>query len=546
VTIIALCIREPLTEYLTNFANTEISAFAFEVTDNIHYVGSNEAIVIKALPNTGDSTVALLRLEVSNAKVVGFTPDSDLIMAGACDNGDTYTDNSLCVDLATTNTFSYGQELGTMQVQWLNNGDSTISVTAENGYYNGQELYTLEIEPLTVAIIGELPLTGSALTKITCPQLISSTLTNNHCASSHGYPMYSGIDCADYYYEDTQYDWDNIAIDCNTSFSAYVCNRCYNCKDNGDDTVECGTLPTENPNCPLSLCDDGLDGTKCNASKTYSATCKSGVVTLCSKCNSCSQFSNDVDYPTATAVTCVGDTPTPSEPTPSEPTPSEPTPSIPNPVNWDCDDSSYNGQQYWTCSNGNLYKCESNVAKETDCGGQGCTVNTPGTDDVCGTTTPTDTVPVTTKVATTTKTATSTPTPTPTSSGKMACGTKKCEYDSDCETGLPDYECDEDTTDWPNNNICVILCDSNQTREGYCSCVDKVGVTCGKIDVDGNGILNYIDLAAFAAVYNKTCTDTAPTAGCGGKDTNKDGKINYVDLQSFTSRYHTVSNDCSK
>jgi surface antigen/YHS domain-containing protein len=54
----------------------------------------------------------------------------------------------------------------------------------------------------------------------------------------------------------------------------------------------------------------------------------------------------------------------------------------PPPVDWSCANSSYNGQQYWTCSNGNIYKCVNGVAQEQTCD-SGCNVAPLGTDDSC-------------------------------------------------------------------------------------------------------------------------------------------------------------------
>jgi hypothetical protein len=54
-------------------------------------------------------------------------------------------------------------------------------------------------------------------------------------------------------------------------------------------------------------------------------------------------------------------------------------------VSWDCNNSAYAGQQYWTCSNGDIYKCVGGVAQVQDCGSNGCNVNAVGTDDTCKT-----------------------------------------------------------------------------------------------------------------------------------------------------------------
>jgi hypothetical protein len=57
-------------------------------------------------------------------------------------------------------------------------------------------------------------------------------------------------------------------------------------------------------------------------------------------------------------------------------------PAAPPPVAWNCADSGYNGQQYWTCSGGNIYKCVGGVPQEQTCN-NGCNVNAVGTDDTC-------------------------------------------------------------------------------------------------------------------------------------------------------------------
>lgn len=52
-------------------------------------------------------------------------------------------------------------------------------------------------------------------------------------------------------------------------------------------------------------------------------------------------------------------------------------------VNWSCSKSAYQGKQIWTCSNGNIYKCDSSgKAVMTSCS-KGCNVMPLGTDDTC-------------------------------------------------------------------------------------------------------------------------------------------------------------------
>jgi hypothetical protein len=209
-----------------------------------------------------------------------------------------------------------------------------------------------------------------------------------------------------------------------------------------------------------------------------------------------------------------------------------------------------------------LLTCDYNKHETThvDCAPGTCKVAAPGQNDYCvaATTPAPSATPV---VPTPTHAATPTPAPSVAPSvsappGKMASGTMKCQQDSDCMTGLPDYECDESNTDWPNNNQCVKVCGSGQTRVDACHCASTTptvtptvsttpsSVVCGLIDVNGDGILNYIDFYAFSKVYNHTCSDTPPTTGCGGKDTNGDGKIDYRDFYTFSQKYYPRASSC--
>jgi hypothetical protein len=165
--------------------------------------------------------------------------------------------------------------------------------------------------------------------------------------------------------------------------------------------------------------------------------------------------------------------------------------------------------------------------------------------------TPRATVTVTPQVSTPTVTPTrSSTSPTPTTpAGQMSCGQTGCKKDSECETGLPNYECDEtsDQSRWPQDNVCVKVCTQNQTRIDSCTCqdIDPNSVACGPVDVNGDNLLNYIDLAAFSAVYNKKCNDSPFTGGgCGGKDNNGDSLINYIDLGFFSSHYYPKAQTC--
>lgn len=69
---------------------------------------------------------------------------------------------------------------------------------------------------------------------------------------------------------------------------------------------------------------------------------------------------------------------------------------------------------------------------------------------------------------------------------------------------------------------------------------------CGNIDVNNDKKLDIIDFAAFAKLWGKSCSDTAPTTGCRGKDTNNNKKIDLPDFASLAKRWWpTTQKNCT-
>lgn len=64
--------------------------------------------------------------------------------------------------------------------------------------------------------------------------------------------------------------------------------------------------------------------------------------------------------------------------TPVEP----PQPPQPPAVNWSCASSAFNGAQFWTCSSGSRYRCENGTPVKDTCSA-GCMSRSSGTDDLC-------------------------------------------------------------------------------------------------------------------------------------------------------------------
>ena len=55
---------------------------------------------------------------------------------------------------------------------------------------------------------------------------------------------------------------------------------------------------------------------------------------------------------------------------------------IANSPGWSCASSAYGGQQWWTCSGGNLYRCDGTSPTIVRCP-SGCNAGPAGTNDTC-------------------------------------------------------------------------------------------------------------------------------------------------------------------
>lgn len=491
----------------------------FSIEDKLRYPGMVEAITIKAMPKNIEDVVALLRLEVTNAKILSFTAADGFIMAAACENGSDHTDSLLCVDLAKSTPLVNGEPLGTLQVEWQSEGSATFKSAEGNGYYDTQDVYAVDIEPLVVGVISGLPMTGDVI----CPEGYT-------WKPSSIVGVRNPTPCCN-----TQ----NICVPTLTptaTTNIFTETVCF-----GQGRTWCGEecCPTDKKYCQIYNKDDATISYKCSEQSLTTPLFPTATVCTpnklpCTGNECCEGFTcSDLDgiHLCTPKITEVTSTPTPS-------------------ISWDCSRSQWNGHQYKSCVDGVLYWCDGNIPQKDDCNNNGCIKKQDGIDDVCNTSATSTPAPTSVVQPTRNYSVTSTPAPTELpATGKMQCGAKKCEKDADCMTGFPDYECDEDSNDWPNNNVCVKLCKKDEIRVDNCTCSatgpTPVGsVVCGPIDIDGNNELNHIDLATFVGLYNKTCSDTAPTTGCKGKDTNNDGKIDYKDLASFVGRYHSKVSSC--
>jgi|GEM_PF-2885621 len=71
------------------------------------------------------------------------------------------------------------------------------------------------------------------------------------------------------------------------------------------------------------------------------------------------------------------------------------------------------------------------------------------------------------------------------------------------------------------------------------------GIVCGPLDVNGDKILNYVDLHNLSKKYNSKCSDYFEESGCGALDANHDYVLDYKDLYNMSVKYYPKVLDCS-
>ena len=144
----AFYLKQPIELYHQQLANATKLEQLYGFTDQLRYPGMIEVIDIKANPANIEDVVALLRLKVVNAKITNFYAAEGTILMPACSNGKAFTDDEVCADIAKAEGFIQGEVIGSIELQWLDGDTATISSTDENGYYDSQNVYAVDIESL--------------------------------------------------------------------------------------------------------------------------------------------------------------------------------------------------------------------------------------------------------------------------------------------------------------------------------------------------------------------------------------------------------------
>lgn len=578
----------------------------FKLKEVLRFPGTIEKITVKANPMTDNDTVALLRLGIENVRVLNFFPANDMIVMPACEGGTSFTNTEICIDIASQNPLQKDQVLGDIQVQWGFGAESILIGLETNAYYNLNEnkLSNYEIEPLEISLFGGLSFTGypdedvnssstrtraskntigrapRATTVRPTATKSSANLPSKSTTGSISRTTYNKADgTTSRSYGSTTYNADG------TVASSLDPNALY-CPLNYSFSANTG-------NCVNKYTGESVNLWTYEQASTYNAFPKQEVKVSCGSgtfdpvARRCSDGSSP-QYEAGREYLCEQFTYSSGEKLSADcrvkVTNGPPMYFAPL---WNCEDSWCEPCQLQrlTCSGNDLYRCGGGYAFRIECP-NGCTPGKEypngGREDGSCTgyviepkfpdgSTYQGSTGSTYQGSTGSTYKSSTGSTNQGSTGtiecrecagldggggigllsKLSCGDIGCLNDNDCVTGSPDYSCKK----IDGVGKCVLNCKEGETRIDDCTCAGRSAIkregACGVIDVDGNGKLDYIDLAEFAASYNMICTDSSASIkskdpqGCGRRDTDGDGKIDYKDLANFATRYHTVKNKCS-
>lgn len=136
---------------------------------------------------------------------------------------------------------------------------------------------------------------------------------------------------------------------------------------------------------------------------------------------------------------------------------------------------------------------------------------------------------------------------------EISCGSFGCKVDADCagfDNNKPGTTtCNERADGDASKQKCSRICTYGYVDGNICSCATAPtdSVECKKMDINGDSILNYIDLQSFGLIYNKSCSNDSSNIdsnGCKGQDFNNDKLIDYKDLAKLVSNYFPRVQSC--
>lgn len=123
----------------------KIHAVTMNPASGSYSPGAQLTITVTASPTGAGSNAVAIRLTLTNATVVSFTPVTGGSWVGAtqdCAGPAYYTSTTVCASLAKSVDIVAGETLGTLVIQFANtNGTATITRAAGNVYSDGVTSY---------------------------------------------------------------------------------------------------------------------------------------------------------------------------------------------------------------------------------------------------------------------------------------------------------------------------------------------------------------------------------------------------------------------
>lgn len=164
------------------FPFVKVHAVTMNPASGSYIPGAQITINVIAAPTGAGSNAVAIRLTLSNATVVSFTPVSGGSWVGAtqdCAGPAYYTSTTVCASLAKSVDIVAGEALGTLVIQLANTaGTATITRAAGNVYSDGVLSYANSgtAATFTISSTGGGTLPDTALTDVQSGIILTSSV----------------------------------------------------------------------------------------------------------------------------------------------------------------------------------------------------------------------------------------------------------------------------------------------------------------------------------------------------------------------------------
>lgn len=156
------------------FPLNRVSAVTMNPSSGAYVPGAQLSITVTAAPTGAGSNAVAIRLSLTNASVVSFTPVTGGSWVGQtqdCAGPSYFTATTVCASLAKSVPIVSGETLGTLVIQFSNSpGIASIERTSGNAYSDGLSTFPSTGNAATFTISSSGSSGGLPNTAITDPQ----------------------------------------------------------------------------------------------------------------------------------------------------------------------------------------------------------------------------------------------------------------------------------------------------------------------------------------------------------------------------------------